>query len=159
MLATALGGTVSAMPKPELGWIQVQNVSVDKEDAMLTGLPWTQTYFSWHQEIVSTLPEGATVLQRNAACPVQAYRVGPWSYGFQYHPEWNRQTILKEIGEATEQELAAAGTTAEIMRQGTNDHYATAERMAGKIFELCNLMLFPSSRLQSGLAARSPLHH
>ncbi len=159
LLARALGGTVARMPKPELGWAQMSNVSVDKEDALFTGLPWKQTYFCWHEEFVSKLPEGATVLQRNEACPVQAYRVGPWSYGIQYHPEWNRQTILKEIGQATEQELAAAGTTAELLRQGTHDHYESAERMARKIFELCNLMLFPASRLQPGLVARSPLHH
>lgn len=159
MLARALGGQVSRMPKPEIGWVQVHNHAIDKEDALLAGLPWTQTVFSWHNEWVSTLPEGATVIRKNAACAVQAYRVGPWSYGIQYHPEWSRETILKEVADATPEELAAAGTTANDVRQATTEHAATAARQSERMFDLCNLVLFPTSQLQTGLAARSPLHH
>lgn len=159
MLAKALGGKVTRMPQPELGWISVRNTQVDKEDALLAGLPWQQHVFGWHNEWVSTLPEGATVLQKSERCAVQCYRVGPWSYGFQYHPEWSRQTMLNEIADAASAELSEAGTSAEEMRQGITDHYATAERLSTRMFDLCNLILFPSSRLQPGLTARSPLHH
>ena len=99
------------------------------------------------------------VIRKNAACAVQAYRVGPWSYGIQYHPEWSRETILKEVADATPEELAAAGTTANDVRQATTEHAATAARQSERMFDLCNLVLFPTSQLQTGLAARSPLHH
>lgn len=159
MLARALGGEVTRLPRPEIGWVSVQNTAVDKEDALLAGLPWTRTVFAWHNEFVSKVPAGATVIQRNAACPVQAFRVGAWSYGFQYHPEWSRETILSEIAGATPEELAAAGAPADALRQATAEHAPAAERHAERMFELCNLVLFPANSLQPGLAARSPLHH
>jgi GMP synthase-like glutamine amidotransferase len=159
MLARALGGEVGRMPRAEIGWVEVQNTAVDKEDPLLAGLPWTRTVFAWHNECVARPPEGATILQRNAACAVQAYRVGAWTYGIQYHPEWNRDTILAEIAGATAEELAAAGASAEALRQATAEHAPTAERHAERMFEACNTVLFPASALQPGLAARSPLHH
>ncbi|MBL9140759.1 MAG: hypothetical protein JNK53_02730 [Phycisphaerae bacterium] len=109
---------------------------------------------------MSTLPDGATVLQKNDACAVQAFRVGPWSYGLQYHPEWSRETILNELADPTNaDELAKAGTSANDVRQATTEHAPMAERQSDRMFDQCNLVLFPASRLQSGLEARSPLHH
>lgn len=159
LLAKALGGEVSKMAKPELGWIQVRAASVGIEDALYTGVPWSQTVFSWHEEHVSALPEGASVVLKGTACPVQAFRVGPWSYGIQYHPEWSRQTILAEVEDATEAELGAAGVTKAALRQATAEHYEQAERMATRTFELANLMLFPASRLQPGLVGPDQVHH
>lgn len=159
LLSVALGGKVSRLPKPLYGWTDVQTAAVDRDDVLMAGVPWKTPVFCWNNEGVTTLPEGATVLQRSAACAVQSYRVGSWSYGIQYHPEWDKRRMLDEIGTATAAELAATGATAESLRAATNEHAANSERLAARFFEMCNLMLFPSSRLQPGLAARSPLHH
>lgn len=159
MLATALGGEVTRLAKPNLGWHQARAAAVDKEDALYAGVPWRHTVFCWNNEHVSKLPEGAQVVMKGENCPVLAYRVGPTSYGIQYHPEWSRQTILDEIAGASAAELAAVGTTAEALRQATAEHTTNAERLAMRTFELCNLLLFPASRQQPGLRARSPLHH
>jgi GMP synthase-like glutamine amidotransferase len=159
MLAKALGGEVSRMAQPEFGWTRVRAAGIGVEDALLAGTGWDHVVFESHGEHVSKLPAGAAVIMKGAACPVQAYRVGPWSYGFQYHPEWTREDILAEIERSTDAELAAAGTSKAAQRQATAEHAANAERASKRIFELANLLLFPASRQQPGLVAPGTVHH
>jgi len=159
MLAKALGGEVSRMAQPEVGWTKVRAASIGVEDALFVGIGWEQWVFSSHGEHVSKLPAGGTVVMKGAACPVQAFRVGPWSYGIQYHPEWTREAILAEIERWSDAELAAAGTSRDAMRRATAEHAETAARNARRMFELANLMLFPASRQQPGLVAPSVVHH
>jgi len=45
------------------------------------------TVFTAHKESAVAVPEGAVLLATNAACPVQAYRVGTHLYTAQFHPE------------------------------------------------------------------------
>jgi GMP synthase-like glutamine amidotransferase len=159
MLAKALGGEVTKMAKPELGWTPVRAGGIGVEDVLHPGIGWDQVVFESHGEHVSKLPEGATVVMKGHACPVQAFRVGATSYGFQYHPEWTRETILAEIDAATDADLAAAGTTKADLRQATAEHYPHAERNSKRVFEAANLVLFPAGRQQPGLVAPGWIHH
>jgi GMP synthase (glutamine-hydrolysing) len=159
MLAKALGGEVARMASPEFGWTRVRAASIGVEDALLAGTGWDHVVFESHGEHVATLPPGATVIMKGKACPVQAYRIGPWSYGFQYHPEWTREDILAEIDRSSDADLAAAGTSKAAQRQATAEHAANAERASARIFELANLLLFPASRQQPGLVAPGTVHH
>jgi GMP synthase-like glutamine amidotransferase len=72
-LAAALGGTVAAAPRTEIGWIDV-----DGDDG------YGGSWFTWHEDTF-TLPPGATELARAESGP-QAYALGR-SVGLQYHPE------------------------------------------------------------------------
>ncbi|GAT73712.1 glutamine amidotransferase-related protein [Microbacterium hydrocarbonoxydans] len=45
------------------------------------------TVFTGHKESAVAVPDGATLLATNDACPVQAYRVGTHLYAAQFHPE------------------------------------------------------------------------
>ena len=159
MLAKALGGEVSRMPKPELGWVTVKAASIGVEDVLHGGIGWSQTVFASHGEHVSKLPEGATPVMKGDACPVQAFRVGATSYGFQYHPEWTRETIGTEVDSWSDAELSAAGTTKADLRQKTAEHYPHAERNSKRLFEAVNLLLMPASRQQRGLVAPGWIHH
>jgi GMP synthase-like glutamine amidotransferase len=72
-LAAALGGTVSAAPQVEIGWIDVEG------DEGYSG-----RWFTWHEDVF-TLPPGARELARASSGP-QAFAVGA-SVGLQFHPE------------------------------------------------------------------------
>jgi GMP synthase-like glutamine amidotransferase len=72
-LAAALGGRVTAAPRTEIGWIDV-----DGDDGF--GGRW----FTWHEDAF-TVPPGAVELARAASGP-QAFALGR-SVGLQYHPE------------------------------------------------------------------------
>jgi GMP synthase-like glutamine amidotransferase len=72
-LAAALGGTVSAAPGVEIGWIEVEGSD-----------GYGGRWFTWHEDVF-TLPPGAQELARAASGP-QAFAVGA-SVGLQFHPE------------------------------------------------------------------------
>ena len=159
MLAKALGGEVTRMAKPELGWISVKQTGIGVEDVLHPGIGWTQHVFASHGEHVGRLPEGATLVMKGDACQVQAFRVGTTSYGIQYHPEWTRETIHAELDSWKDADLAAAGTSRDAVRAATAEHYPAAERRSRRVFEAVNLVLFPASRQQRGLVAPGWIHH
>jgi GMP synthase-like glutamine amidotransferase len=41
----------------------------------------------WHEDYVSVLPAGATLIADSPQCPTQIFKVGELSYGLQCHPE------------------------------------------------------------------------
>ncbi|HWG12422.1 MAG TPA: glutamine amidotransferase [Streptosporangiaceae bacterium] len=58
-----------------------------RADALFSALPDTFQAFTGHKEAVRTLPPHAVRLAANAACPVQAFRVGRRVYATQFHAE------------------------------------------------------------------------
>ncbi|MEV7885784.1 type 1 glutamine amidotransferase [Streptomyces sp. NPDC002817] len=81
-LTTALGGSVEASPRSEIGWVEVET-----DDPSLVGRgPW----FQWHHDRC-LLPPGAVEVARNPVC-AQAFRVGR-SLGVQFHPEITTGTV------------------------------------------------------------------
>lgn len=84
LMTRALGGTVSASPQPEIGWQSISYTS----DPLVThwfGPDPTPTVIHWHYEAF-TVPLGATLLASSAACPNQAWALGP-HLAMQFHIE------------------------------------------------------------------------
>jgi GMP synthase-like glutamine amidotransferase len=84
LLSRALGGVVGASPRPEIGW---HAVSIDDDPVARDwfGEAPAAEVFQWHDEAF-TLPAGARRLATNAACPNQAFAIGP-HLGMQFHVE------------------------------------------------------------------------
>lgn len=93
LLATALGGAVAPAVHPEAGIVALDLLPAAADDALLGGLSSPLTAMQWHGAEVTRLPEGATLLARNAACAVQAMRVGACAWGVQFHPEVTGETL------------------------------------------------------------------
>lgn len=83
LLGAALGGTVSRLEYNEIGLYSIYQVEDDAIMSVGAGTPATQ----WHEDYVSHLPSGATLIAASETCPTQIYKVGPLSYGIQCHPE------------------------------------------------------------------------
>ncbi len=156
LLAQALGGEVRKSSTPEVGWFDLRLSPVGREDPLLAGIAWTSTQFCWHFDEVAAPPPGARILASSERCKVQAYGVGLTSYGFQYHFEWDRAIVLKEI-ELCDAELRSAGTDAGTIRAGLERHMATSERLARRLSESIALLLMPVDRVNRGVAR--DLHH
>lgn len=71
----------------------------------------------WHEDIVG-LPAGATLLAHSPLTPVQAFRIGPRAYGFQFHVETDRAAAAglrphlpagTELPDAELESIAATG--------------------------------------------------
>ena len=58
-----------------------------RADPLFGALPGRFSAFTGHKEAVRTLPPHAVRLASNAACPVQAFRVGANVYATQFHAE------------------------------------------------------------------------
>ncbi|NUQ99997.1 MAG: C26 family cysteine hydrolase domain-containing family [Streptomyces sp.] len=118
-LTTALGGSVEASPRPEIGWVRV-----DTDDPELIGQgPW----FQWHYDRCLP-PPGAEEVARNLVC-TQAFRLGR-SLGVQFHPEITPTTVRRylELGGA-EQCLHHGVDPGELLTR-TRDLAATARANA-----------------------------
>jgi GMP synthase-like glutamine amidotransferase len=129
LLAAALGGSVSAAPTPEVGWIPVS----EDPSGLIDPGPW----FSWHFDRF-TVPPTAAVLSRTEAAD-QAFCTGR-SLGLQFHPEVNEEVLdswfraggydqlsgldidAESLLEQTRQQAgAAAARTTELIRRFLTD--------------------------------------
>lgn len=95
MIACAFGG--EAGPRPdglmELGFYPVEPTPAGSE--LLGGLPHV---YQAHYEGITVLPEGAVLLARSEAFPVQAFRLGS-AIGLQCHPDARGEDIADWFGD------------------------------------------------------------
>jgi GMP synthase (glutamine-hydrolysing) len=94
LLAHALGVPVIRHPGGrEIGSVEVQLTAEGSKDPLFEGLPqwlWVQTT---HEDVVASLPVGATALAGNAHTALQAFSQGPYLRGVQFHPEIDAATM------------------------------------------------------------------
>lgn len=82
-----LGGEVTtATPEPASATV-IETTEAGAADPVFGPSSPALTVFTAHKESAAALPDGAVLLATNAACPVQAYRVGTHLYTAQFHPE------------------------------------------------------------------------
>lgn len=93
LLADALGGTCGPQVPGEIGIMDVEMTEAGHADPLFAGLSATQKCLQWHSVRVAQPPEGAIVLARSPACPVQAMRVGSNAWSMQYHVEVEPDTV------------------------------------------------------------------
>jgi len=156
LLAQALGGEVRKSSTPEVGWHEVRLSPVGREDPIFTGIAWNSMQFCWHFDEVATPPPGAKVLASSDRCKAQAFSVGLTSYAFQYHFEWDRELVLREVDEF-QAEVRAGGADPASVRSDTERHIGTGERLAQRLSESTALFLMPVDRVNRGVAR--DLHH
>ena len=70
----------------------------------MAGIPWCHPQLHLHTRQVTDAPPGSTVLASSAASPIQAFRTGLRTYGFQYHFECDR-----DLAKALARETTAEG--------------------------------------------------
>lgn len=86
LLAAAAGARVyPGASGKEIGWAEVTLTEVGGADPLWAGFPRSFNTFHWHGDTFD-LPPGAEVLARSDHY-VQAFRLGAFAYGVQFHPE------------------------------------------------------------------------
>lgn len=129
LMSRALGGSVGRSPSPEVGWRPIQ--------ATATGLAWLGaselTVMQWHAEAFS-LPAGAELLAGNAACPHQAFALGP-HLAMQFHVEVDAEKLALWTEEA-QSDPAHPETVqdAATLRAGTRQHLAAQQALADRLY-------------------------
>ena len=84
LMSRALGSTIGASPKPEIGWHAI-DYAQDPLVEHWFGTNPTPTVIQWHYESFG-IPEGATLLASSASCANQAWALGP-HLAMQFHIE------------------------------------------------------------------------
>lgn len=92
LLAKASGVKVVKSPVKEVGWFKVTLKDAGRTDPLFKGIAKEFDVFHWHEDMFE-IPQGATFLATSDGCPHQAYRVGKYAYGVQFHVEVTREII------------------------------------------------------------------
>ena len=122
-LAAALGGCVRKLERPEVGWVTVDTVDVDR----LPPGPW----LAWHEDGF-TLPPLAYELASNAF-GVQAF-CHCRHLAVQFHPEVT-PAIVADWAVDDHGDLERAGTTLRALQEATRRHGARAATAAETLFD------------------------
>ncbi len=121
-IAQALGGSVRAAPRPEIGWIEVE-----RDGAAFAGGPW----LSWHRDVIEP-PAHARGLARSDV-GVQAYRLGA-HLAVQFHPEATAEIVAGWVAESPD-ELRAGGIDGDELIADSRRHEAVARDQAFALFD------------------------
>ncbi len=86
LLAVATGGKVEQSPQSEIGIFDIELNDSAKTDSVFN-FASSAKVTQWHEDVVTELPAGATLLASSPLCTNQVYRIGATTYGVQFHPE------------------------------------------------------------------------
>ena len=81
------GAVLDRQHSEPVSCVEISLTPEGRADPLFGALPGTFRAFTGHKEAVAALPPHAVRLAENAACPVQAFRVGANVYATQFHAE------------------------------------------------------------------------
>lgn len=100
LLAYSLGAQVvpgrTLGLRKEIGWYPVELSERGKVDPAFHGFRSGERVFHWHGDTFS-LPERAWRLAGSTLYPNQAFRVGRWTYGVQFHMEVTAEMVAEWV--------------------------------------------------------------
>lgn len=97
LLGARLGTPITRRYGEPVGVVSVTLTDAGRQDALLEGFPERVDVLCGHKEACDRVPEGATLLLRGEACPVQMFRVGANVYATQFHPEGDAEGFTLRI--------------------------------------------------------------
>lgn len=94
LIASALGGRVERNPRgQQVGLLEVGWTAAAEQDPLIGPLASPRRGVQWNDDIVTALPDDATLLAETAYGEVQAARYAPAMWGVQLHPEVDAATL------------------------------------------------------------------
>jgi GMP synthase-like glutamine amidotransferase len=139
LIARALGAAITRSPRPEVGWHRVDwaTASAGWFGAEVLG-PAAPEVFHWHGDAFA-LPPGAQPLGRSAACPVQAFAIGP-HLAMQFHVELDADKLEAWLAEPGDGYDAASRADplqlqpVDSMRERAVERLAAQQRLAAAAY-------------------------
>lgn len=94
LLAWTYGAQVIRHPQGrELGTVEVELTSAGRASPLFDGFPSRFDVQATHEDVVVKAGAELEVLATNSHCEVQAFSVGPRTWGVQFHPEMDAASI------------------------------------------------------------------
>ncbi len=97
LLSETLGAHIEKSPNKEIGFFPIELTEAGKQDPVFEGLPHKMCSFHWHA-FMAGLPADAVVLATSGGCPRQAIRFTDRVYGFQFHMEAIKDSLVEFLG-------------------------------------------------------------
>ncbi len=97
LLGSWLGAPITTRFGEPVGCVELELTEDGRRDPLLAGCPQHIPALLGHKEACDCLPEGATLLIRGDACPVQMFRIGQNVYATQFHPEGDAEGFILRI--------------------------------------------------------------
>lgn len=138
LMARALGVRVVASPAPEVGWQPMGVRDTPAARAWFGDVAGAEaTVFHWHYESFE-LPPGAEWLASSAACPHQAFALGP-HLAMQFHVEVDVDKVTRWSLEDGPRYAAARRAHPTVqdgaaMREGLARHLAAHQCLADRVY-------------------------
>ncbi|MCK4871397.1 MAG: type 1 glutamine amidotransferase [Phycisphaerales bacterium] len=148
LLAAALGGSVAPMPEPELGFHPLKLSPHGRNDSLFAGIAWTTPMFHYHTRHITKLPDDGALLASSALCPIQAFRVGKTTYGFQFHFEAYRETMAT-FADGSPDRLRATGIDRQEYEKSCDAHRSAFDRIADRMCDNIRRRLIPTDKGQT----------
>ncbi len=119
LAVAALGGQIIIdEAQQELGTYALQLTSAAHEDRLFHDVPDPFWVCVGHRERAVTLPDNFLVLGSTALCPYQAFTIpGRPFYGFQFHPEIDRNDLAARLRRYGNRYLAPTADLEQIIAQ------------------------------------------
>ena len=136
LMSRALGSTIGASPRPEIGWH-----GIDYADDPLVehwfGADPTPTVIQWHYESFG-IPAGATLLASSPNCPNQAWALGP-HLAMQFHIEMDQDKAQEWAGDedphwSVARSLWPTVQTGQQILEGIEPHLSRHQATAAHIY-------------------------
>jgi GMP synthase-like glutamine amidotransferase len=138
LLADALGGRIQTMPAPEVGLLPVTMTPAGLQHPLMAGLPEILKVLQWQGQEVKRLPSGATLLASSDHCQVQAYAVGDYTFGIQFHSEVTDVTVEEWVqipAYRVDLEITLGSTGSDDLKQAVSQHLTVMSREAKIVFD------------------------
>ena len=97
LLGSYLHTPISGRYAEPVGEVTVALTEAGKTDKLLADYPAQIAVLLGHKEACDEIPDGATLLLRGEACPVQMFRIGENVYATQFHPEGDSEGFTVRI--------------------------------------------------------------
>jgi GMP synthase-like glutamine amidotransferase len=129
LLATVLGGEVTARQRGEKGLCPLSLTRAGQSDPLFAGVPASFAAFQWHNDSFALPPE-SILLATSADCPGQAFRYGR-AWGVQFHPE-----VDLEIVRSWTRESRSASAYQHDFSRGEIELRSFGTRLLGNFLEI-----------------------
>ncbi len=134
LIAHAEGTGTRRLLNPEIGWYDVRLTSVGVRDPLIGPFGESFEALQWHSFEV-TLPSRATALAKGANC-VQAFRVGKFAWGVQFHPEVTAKDFQHWLDTYTlDEDAVRVGIQPDAIADATAQRIATWQKLGRGLCE------------------------
>ncbi len=97
LLGSYCGASISTKYGEPVGGVEVHLTEAGRSDPLLLDFPDRFRVMLGHKEACDHVPQGAVLLVRGDACPVQMFRVRNNIYATQFHPEGDAEGFIVRI--------------------------------------------------------------